>query len=517
MKLFAIQLTMTAILFLIPLFIEAQPSIDWEKSLGGSGSEDAYAVQQTTDGGYIVAGWTTSFDGDVTNYHGGLDYWVVKLNSTGAITWQKAFGGTGNERANAVQQTSDGGYIVAGLSNSTNGDITANHGSYDYWIIKLDGTGMLMWEKSFGGTGIDYAESIQQTSDGGYIVVGRSNSTNGDITANKGLYDYWTIKLDSTGVLIWEKSLGGTSIDEGYSILQTRDSGYIVVGESYSNDGDVTGNHGDADLWVAKLNHVGAITWQKSIGGTDLDYGYSIQQTKDGGYIILGSTESNDGDVTHNHGHYDYWLVKLSLTGSLMWQKTLGGTNRDHGFSIQQTIDGGYIVAGSIESNDGDVTHNHGYSDYWLAKLSPTGSIIWEKSLGGTSLEQGRSIQQTTDGGYIIVGEAHSNDGDISNNYGGSDFWVVKLSSFVGVNKLLPQKTLKVYPNPTKNNVMITIDAKSMGAFYTIYNNLGQLVQSGQLQKSNTTVKLADLQNGIYTIKVQTLEGIVIARVIKKD
>ena len=277
-----------------------------------------------------------------------------------SIEWQKSLGGSEFDAAYSIQQTTDGGYIVAGESYSTNGDVTGNHGDYDYWVVKLSTTGVIEWQKSLGGSGYDVGWNIQQTTDGGYIVIGYANSTDGDVMGNHGDFDYWVVKLSSTGSIEWQKSLGGSGEDRGYSIQQTTDGGYIVAGQSASTNGDVTGNHGGNDYWVVKLSSTGSIIWQKSLGGTGSDVGRSIQQTTDGGYIVAGTSNSIDGDVTGNHGDFDYWVVKLSSTGAIIWQKTLGGTGSDNAYSIRQTTDGGYVVAGTSNSNDGDVTGNHG-------------------------------------------------------------------------------------------------------------------------------------------------------------
>ena len=328
-------------------------------------------MRQTSDGGYIVAGSTTSpNDGDVTGNHGGYDSWIVKLTNAGAIDWEKSLGGTGADHAYSVRQTTDGGYIVAGYSNSHDGDVTGNHGGDDYWVVKLTAAGDIDWQKSLGGSWNDNGMDARQTADGGYIVTGWSNSFNGDVTGNHGGNDYWVVKLDSTGNIVWQKSLGGSGNDNSWGeIQQTADGGYIVAGQSNSNGGDVSGNHGGYDYWVVKLTDAGAIDWQKSLGGSGFDEGYSVRQTSDGGYIVAGFSESNDQDVSGNHGGRDAWVVKLGPSGNILWQHPLGGSGQDQAQCMRQTADGGYIVAGSSDSHDGDVTGNHGGTDYWIVKL----------------------------------------------------------------------------------------------------------------------------------------------------
>ena len=438
------------------------PVIEWQKSLGGTGYDASQSIQQTTDGGYIVAGFSESIDGDVTGNNGDFDYWIVKLDPSGNITWQKSLGGSGNDEARSIQQTTDGGYIVAGYSDSNDGDVTGNHGASDYWIVKLDPSGNITWQKSLGGSNYDEAHSIQQTTDGGYILAGFSAyPSDGDVTGTHGQIDYWIVKLDSIGNITWQKSLGGSLLDEAHSIQQTTDGGFIVAGWSTSNNGDVIGNHGGYDHWVVKLDVNGNIAWQKSLGGSEDDGGHaggfigldatSIQQTTDGGYILAAESNSNDGDVTGNHGGIDNWIVKLDVNGNITWQKSLGGMGGDITSSIQQTTDGGYIVAGWSLSIDAwaDVTGNHGNSDYWIVKLDVNGNITWQKSLGGTGWDSALSIQQTTDGDYIVAGMATSNNGDVTGNHGVFDYWIVKLSNdgtsnVTELNSNQPKELIKI-------------------------------------------------------------------------
>ena len=499
------NLLLTSALFLTTLYLTAQaPVIEWQKSLGGSGDDFGYSIQQTTDGGYIVGGHSNSTDGDVTGNHGGWDYWVVKLSNSGTIEWQKSLGGSGNDFGHSVRQTTDGGYIVIGSSESNDGDVTGNYGDDDFWVVKLSNIGTIEWQKSLGGSGYDAATSIRQTTDGGYIIAGTSTSTDGDVTGNHGNSDYWVVKLDSIGTIIWQKSLGGSGSDTGWDVKQTTDGGCIVVGFSSSSDGDVTINYGFSDYWIVKLDSIGVITWQKSLGGNILDEAFSVQQTIDGGYVVAGRSRSTNGDVTGNHGFYDYWVVKLNNSGTIIWEKSLGGSGSDYGFFIQQTTDGGYIVAGYSNSTDGDVTGNHGISDdYWIVKLSNTGSIVWQNSLGGTGSDVATSIQQTTDGGYVIVGYSNSTDGDVTGNHVGStDYWVVKLSASVGVNEVAEFNDFNVYPNPTSNQITLKVKTDLIGAVYTVYDNMGKVVMSGKINNEHTIIELDNISNGIYLFSI---------------
>ena len=433
-------LIMKILIFLLFLFllisgtINAQSSfIQWQKSLGGTGGDIALSISQTPDGGFIIAGLSQSNDGDVIGNHGAADYWIVKLNSFGDTLWTNSLGGSGVDNTESIIITTDSGFAICGSSTSNDGDVTGNHGSFDYWIVKLDNMGDTLWTKSLGGSGADFAYSISQTADGGFIVAGKSNSNDGDVIGNHGDYDYWIVKLDSMGDTLWTKSFGGSGSDFANFVIQTNDGGFIIAGSSNSDtiEGNATGNHGGYDYWIVKLNSIGNLVWHKSLGGTNLDHALSIIQTIDGGFIVAGGSRSNDGDVTGNNGFEDFWIVKLDSIGVIDWQKSLGGLDYEFAFSIYQTMDSGYIVAGFSNSNDGNVTDNHGGYDYWIVKLNGFGNIDWQQSLGGTGSDEAHSIIQTNDGSFIIAGYSDSNDGDITGNHGSSDYWIIKLSCFL--------------------------------------------------------------------------------------
>jgi hypothetical protein len=407
------------------------PAIEWQKCLGGAASDDVRAVRQTMDGGYIVAGGTNSTDGDVMGYHGDWDFWVVKLDAAGGLVWQKCLGGSDYDFAYTVQQTADGGYIVAGESRSSDGDVTKNQGWADFWVVKLDAAGGLVWQKALGGAGWDRATAVQQTADGGYVVAGYTYSNSGDVTGNRGSGDFWMVKLDAAGNLVRQKCLGGTSYDEAFAMHLTTDGGYIMVGRTFSNNGDVKGNHGDWDCWVVKVDATGNLVWQKCLGGTGYDEANAVQQTADGGYIVVGETWSKGGDVSGLRGEQDIWVVKLDAAGNLVWQKCLGGSYWDWAYAVQQTTNGGYIVAGFTNSNDGDISGNHGYWDFWMVKLDAAGGLVWQKCLGGTAADEAHAVQQTADGGYIVAGRSLSSDGDVAGRHGELDYWLVKLSADV--------------------------------------------------------------------------------------
>lgn len=474
------------------------PVVEWKKSLGGSGQDIPYSIAKTSDGGYIIAGYSNSNNGDVTQNFGSEDYWIVKLSSTGTIQWQKSYGGSSYEYPYDIKQTNDGGYIIAGYTNSNNGDITGFQGITDFWIVKLTTNGTIEWQKTLGGTHIDYARSIQQTIDGGYIVIGETYSNNGDVTGNHGSLDYWVVKLNSTGTIQWQKTLGGSDGDYPTSIKQTTDGGYIAIGYTYSTNGDVTVNQGHDDYWIVKLNSTGTIQWQKTLGGTGHDEAYDVEQTSDGGYIIAGTTESVNGNITTNYGGYDYWIVKLNSTGSLEWQKSVGGYSNEIPNSIKLTQDGGCIIAGWSGSEN--IIGDFRIIDYWIVKLNSTGNLEWQKSLGGSNYDRATSIQQINDGSYIVTGYAFSNDGDVIGNHGNYDYWIVKLSQDSLSNSTFTNLNLLLYPNPSTSllNIQTPNDLIIDKIIITDLSGKVILEQTKKTNKINTE----SLPNGIYLLQV---------------
>ena len=400
------------------------PAIEWERSFSCSAKDRPNSIRQTTDGGYIVAGFSSSNDGEFSGNRGGRDALVVKLNAKGEMVWQKSLGGAEDDEANCVQQTQDGGYIVAGASKSGDGDLIQNQGDYDGWVVKLNSEGEMLWQKSFGGSKLDVINSIQETADGGYIFAGATSSNDGDVLGSHGRLDMWIVKLDANGEIVWQRLFGGSENDEARSIQQTTDGGYIAAGYTKSKNGDVVRSNeklGSLDCWVIKLDAKGNILWQSVLGGSGEEFINAIQQTADGGYIAAGNSNSNDGDITVNYGENDYWIVKLNIKGDIVWQKPMGGPTYDYCTDIRQTKDGGYIVAGaaiSIIINEGVLGSGNVFSGCWIVKLDTDGNILWEKGLESATPN---SIEQSTDGGYII---AHNRMYDFRKY---DNFWIVKL------------------------------------------------------------------------------------------
>jgi len=503
--------------------LSAQPTIQWQKTYGGSSYDGARSIHQTTDGGFIMAGTTLSMDGDILGNHGGDDVWVVKLTTTGSIQWKKAIGGTNNDGAYSISPTHDGGYFVAGYTASNNFDISGNHGGLsDGLVVKLSSTGSIEWQKSIGGSGQDQIWSAQQTSDLGYILAGRSNSVDGDLSSNNGLLDFWVIKLNELGAIQWQKSLGGSKDDMARSVKQTLDGGYIIVGQTASTDGDVTGLHGNMDFWVVKLSPSGAMEWQKALGGTAGDIANDVIETIDGNYIVVGYVGShNSGDVT---GHaelalFDFWTVKLNNSGELVWQKTAGGTLPDYARSVVPAVGGGYLIAGTAYSNDGDIQGNHGKEDFWIIKIDEQGELVWQQPYGGTKEDNCFAICLTDDNGFALAGYSLSTNGDLSGslNRGEYDFWVLKLSPEPSTPTNTPLTTqITLYPNPAHNAITLQTPSASTTLNVTIYDLLGRTLLREEIPNGGQ-LNIAALQKGVYFVSAEDGDGTVFRGKLEKE
>jgi hypothetical protein len=361
------------------------PPTEWNKTYGGTGDDLAYALVQTSDGGYALAGRTTSLGA------GSDDFWLVKTDSAGNALWNKTYGGAGDDEAYALVQTSDGGYALTGYTNSFGA------GDYDFWLVKTDSTGNMQWNKTYGGTNREYAYALVQTSDGGYALAGCTYSF------GAGSADFWLVKTDSTGNMMWNKTYGGTSYDLAYALVQTSDGGYALAG--YANSFGA----GSDDFWLVKTDSAGNMQWNKTYGGTILDEACALVQTSDGGYALAGRTAS------FGAGRTDFWLVKTDSTGNMQWNTTYGGTWDDVVFALVRTSDGGYALAGQTNS------FGAGSDDFWLVKTDSAGNALWNKTYGGTNGDYAFALVQTSDGGYALAGCTDSFGA------GDYDFWLVKV------------------------------------------------------------------------------------------
>ena len=394
--------------------------IQWEKSYGGRQAEYLFDVQATADYGFILAGSSLSrASGNKTGAaNGDLDYWIWKMDEHGTEDWQKSFGGTGSDLLQSVRNTNDGGFILAGTSNSPKGmgKKQDGRGGNDYWIIKLNAKGTEEWQQTYGGSEQDDLLSVSPTRDGGYIVGGSSASAkNGDkATATNGNMDYWILKLDSDGKIEWQKSFGGQYADLLRALSPTRDGGYILGGYSNSPQSaqKASANFGEGgDFWVLKLDSRGEIEWQQTFGGDGDDQLYALQQTTDGGYIAGGNSNSGatgNKNKTNRNGS-DFWVLKLDTGGGIVWQETYDFGRVDILSSIIENEDHTFLVGGHAQSEvmGTNKKDREEINDYIALKLSDKGEILWSSSVGSEGEDILRKAIETRDGGYLMAGTSN--------------------------------------------------------------------------------------------------------------
>lgn len=446
------------------------PDTLWTKTYGGSSSEDGYSVQQTTDGGFIITGFTYSYG---VRYG---DVWLIRTDADGDTLWTKTYGTLGVDQGRSVQQTGDGGFIITGYA-------WMQSKGLQVWLIRTNSSGNALWSKDFGGINDEIGYCVQQTDDGGFIIVG-------EVIIQGNMIDAWLIKTDGEGNEVWSQIYGGTNFDKGYSVQQTTDGGYIVTGYTSSF------GFGYADVWLIKTNASGDTLWTKTYGGFDNDFGYSVQQTTDGGYLITGSTDS----FRFGSGVF---VIKTDATGNTLWANDYEG---GRGYSGRQTSDGGYIITGWSEP------YGPPNSNVYLLRTNSSGDILWTKAIGGDGYEEGRSVQQTSDGGYIVCGFTDSYGA------GGYDIWLIKVAGETTGIDGDKKSDILIYPNPASGKFKIT------GSFsqndvnqVEIIDVFGKVVKSfnGNFNDEATEFDLSNLPSGIYLVRISSSNSSFIQKVIK--
>ncbi len=466
------KITIIIILVLFSGILSAQtaPDTTWTQMYAGGLWEWAWQTEQTTDGGYIIVADTDSYGA------GGWDIWLIKTDENGDTLWTKTFGGMSEERGQSVQQTSDGGYIIAGTT------VSFADSGYDIWLIKTDEDGNETWSKNFNGDLWDWGYYVRQTNDGGYIITGYT----GDIMTD---WNVWLIKTDRNGNLTWSKDYGETTgdFDVGHSVEQTQDGGYILTGYTYSYGA------GSSDVWLIKTDNVGDTAWTKTYGGTDPDIGYSVKQTVDNGYIIACHTKS------YGEGDYDAWLIKTDAAGNIVWDKPVGGTEDDRIYSVQQTDDNGFVFAGFTDS------FGAGNYDMWLIKTANNGDTLWTKTIGNDKLNRARSVVQTSDGGYALAGDKY--DGLDDGEY---NVYFVKIDPEQGVNineKNQTEFSLHCYPNPTNGLFTIqNLKGSKRPLSIEITSITGQVIKRLSTKNEQLKIDISNHPKGIYFVKIKTDE-----------
>ncbi|MCZ4317926.1 T9SS type A sorting domain-containing protein [Aequorivita viscosa] len=512
--------TLLAIFLSLYTMYAQDPNILWQRTIGGSNWDEPTFTIATIDDGFLMGGNSKSnISGEKTeDSRGGKDFWVLKFNNAGNIEWQKTIGGNQEEFLADGKQTADGGYILAGYSNSDiSGEKTENsQGGYDYWVVKIDANGTIEWQNTIGGNGEDKALTIEITADSGYLIGGTSTSgisgdrTIANIGTNASNIDTWIIKLNENGAIEWQRAYDIQML----SLKLTNDGGYVIGSPgSYPYDG--------LSYFIMKINSNGNTIWEKTYGGDGGDLFKNVIITSDGGYMALGSSMSDaSGDKTEGgRGSWDYWVLKLNADGIVEWDKTLGGSADDFVYNIIQTQDNGYIVTGDSFSNiSGDKSEDtEGQDDFWIIKLNAVGIIEGQNTIGGRYNDRYPSVLLTPNETFTIAGASTSNiSGDkTENSRGGNDYWIIHHEEILGITENAFNNTISLYPNPTKNTLHINTQNQSIDQI-NIYSILGNRVRQLEVDTVSPTVDVSSLAAGIYYIQLYSGKNVALKKFVKE-
>lgn len=395
------------------------------------------------------------------------------------ILWQKSLGGSFYDKATSVIELEDGGYIVAGHSQSSNFDLSMNHGGFDWWIVRLNNNGSIIWQKTLGGSNDEYLRKIIKTHDGNIICIGDTKSNNGDISHYNDQIDFWVAKIDLSGNLIWEKCYGGVNIDIGYAVCTTDDGNFMIAGSTESQFPYIENNHGLSDFLLIKIDSDGNKIWQKTYGGSGNESCKSIKKSNNGGYILIGNSTSINGDLSNNYGQQDVWMLKIDNDGQILWQQNFGGSNDDFINNFTEDYEGNFVIIGETYSFDFDASENHsgiGARDYFILKVSAEGQKIWTHCYGGSSDDYARGIVESNSKEYVVVGESYSNDGQSNNNIGSADIWIIKLNFNDGA--IIWQKKYGSEGHDEPNDLILTFDNNFLFVGNTLpVNNFNDVTQ----------------------------------------
>ena len=485
--------------------------ITWQACYGGSDSEDQLVGIFESENGYFILGSTRSNDGDITFNHGNGDIWLIAIDSIGTLLWEKCYGGSNTEYAANIISDNNSFYYIGGWVSSTDGDVQSlHHGAWDRWVIKINSNGDIIWEKCYGGSYSDYGGLLLLLDNGNIIVYSATASHDGDVPVNYGYLDAWLMIINPEGEILQNKVFGNSGQNNIFDIVQTSDGGFFIVSSADSNEGMVQGEpHGGGDVWVLKLDSLLNIEWQKLYGGSHLDYqSWGVMELEDG-YFFLCNTVSNDGDVSGFHGitgdigTNDIWAVRIDFAGNIIWQRCLGGSKRDYAADLFHADDGGFVVIAETTSIDGDVTGQHGswgYQDIWMVKLSAEGDLEWSKCYGGNKEERvfkGGAIKKSDDY-YIIAGLTENNSGDVNCSlHGDNDIWLFEIKD---CSQYMPQT-----PNQPigPDTLCYTTDSTSV---YSINTATGAWGYEWKIEPENAGTLLEDTLT-VYVTWNQQYEG----------
>ncbi|WP_017732643.1 T9SS type A sorting domain-containing protein [Nafulsella turpanensis] len=436
----------------------AQLSLNWEKTIGGNQDDNLSSVILTHDGNYLLAGTSSSkVSYERTAAHkGGKDYWIVKTDAQGNIIWDHAYGGRGDDELHAVLPTEDGGFLLAGNSSSgmSGEKESPSQGGTDYWLVKTDASGRLLWEQTYGGNADDRLQAITPAPGGGYLLSGYSASgvSGSKSETGNGGTDFWVIRIDAEGLLLWDKTFGGSEDEQLLAATAAPDGSFLLGGTSLSGvGGDKTeASRGDMDFWVIRIDAAGRQLWDRTLGGSGYDGLQAVEAIEGGGFLVGGFSHSDaSGDKSHNrisdqYYYSDYWFLRLDEQGNILWDNTLGGEGYDRLTAILPAPGGGYLLGGYSFSNSTAFKseNSQGSSDYWLIKVDENGKKLWDKGFGSAGSDLLTDMLSTSNGSYLLAGYSWgyaSGDKSSDRREISSDFWILEVEESEGTPPVLPR------------------------------------------------------------------------------
>ena len=486
----------------------AQPSTQWQRTYGGSGGDNGRQIIALSSGGYVVAATSSSNDGDVIGCdQQGINIWLAHLDPLGAIVWQRCFGGSGNEICFDLIQTMDEGYIVVGSTNSTDGDISTPLGGQDIWALKVDSDGVLVWESTLGGTAGDQCRGVVEDLNGFIYVFGLTPSIELPGYHPPNGYDYYLAKLTPAGELVQQRCYGGSENDASYSVQISNDGQIVMTGATNSTDGDVIGG-GDAQTWILAVDDELNIQWQRTLLHTGgIASGFTAKGSSNELHV-LGGALAGEGELVSTWGDFDLYAVELDQELNVTRSRSYGGSDQDLITRLLPSDEGGLLSIGFTFSQDGQIVDPKGLQDAWLVSLDDTLGLKWMKNFGGSLNDAFGGGAYCSDGGIILVGISHSNDGDLTANQGAGDIWVVKLGpDGVGLEEARAEAAFRIFPNPA--NDLVSIEWNRDVTELQVIDALGRTVheQGNLLGQQRHQLNVADWASGVYTIRLNGAEG----------
>jgi hypothetical protein len=498
-------------LFIVPYALDAQnPTLVWAKTYGGSKQDYAQSVVVTKDNKYLIVGSTFSFDGNIDSIRGlSADVWLLKLDDNGSILWKKSYGGSSGETMFAIKQTIDNGFIMVGATGSSDGDVTTlNKGLSDCWVIKIDSLGTIQWQKTVGGSKSESLCSVFQMQNGDYIMGGYSNSNDQDFSENSGLYDMWVLKLNSQGNLIWKKRLGGSQDDFLSQITNIDDKTFMIAARTDSRDGDMTGSLGDFSV---KMDSSGKIIWKKSFGyyneGAGLKEFHAIGMSQKNIVSVGTKIVTRAALPPHLSYSWDFLITKSDTAGNHLWSKYFGGTETERATSVLALSNGDLLISGYAQSDDVDVTDSHGDIDFWVVRMDSSGNLKNANCYGGSQEDKVSASAIDRQGNLILVGYSTSSNGQFTQNRGSYDFAVVKLKyNLTSTKDSDIEEDILVYPNPVDDELILKVPP-NLNPVFRLYDVAGKLAYQSKTDEIVSTIDMHNLPKGFY-ILTYNLNGI---------